>query len=180
MSRIDDPTPPPTPVEAKVVLPRPNLGPEPWAEPEPAFGPFGWVSGSILLILALTLTIRRWRWGLRRRSTIDPADSTTPNLEAESSPSRRLIASSRGVRAALIAEFGPGWGSRTTEEIANDPSLADRLGTELAGKVVAYLLRVDRAKFAGEEFEDSDEWIAQARSFLDRFPRPGRTARPPS
>ncbi len=170
MTRRDDPKPPPGP--AKLVLPRPNLGPEPWSEPRPSLGPIELILGSTLAILASAILIRTWRrWRARRLAATRPADPSGSSLEAEPTPSRRLIASSQAVRAALIAEFGAAWGSRTTEEIADDPTLADRLGPEQARAVVAYLRRVDRAKFAGEEFDNVDESIATARAFLSR---PGR------
>jgi hypothetical protein len=54
------------------------------------------------------------------------------------------------VRQALVARFGPSWGAKTTEEIAAEPGLADRLGPERAEGLVRFLREADRAKFAGE------------------------------
>ncbi len=172
MSRRDDPKPPFEP--AQLVLPRPNLGPEPWSDPRPTSWPVGLLLGATLAIFALALALRGWRHRRSIRGTkADRTDAAGSNLEAELTPSRRLIASSQAVRIALIAEFGPAWGSRTTEEIADDPTLCDRLGPDQAEAVVAYLRRVDRAKFAGEEFEYVDDSIITAQAFLNRTKKKG-------
>ena len=172
MNLADAPPDPPVP---RIVLPRPNLGPEPWSSP-PSTTPVELVVGVLLVALLAFLAIRKWR---RRRAAarlgLGPGAGLNGVDGANLSPSHRLIASSGRVRAALIAEFGATWGARTTEEIARDPNLTDRLGPAIAGEVVAYLDRVDRAKFAGEELADADDWIESARSFVARFPAtPGK------
>ncbi len=167
----DDPAPRATePDPGVLVLPRPNLGPEPWSDPVAPWGVTGLIVGSCLVVAVLGLVGLRWR-ALRVRPAVGLASELGTLADADPTPSRRLIASSPAVRAALIAEFGSTWGARTTEEIAHDPALLDRLGPDLARAVVAYLERVDRVKFAGEEPEDADAWIESARSFLAQFPR---------
>ncbi len=180
MTRPDDPTPAPPRAGPALVLPRPNLGPEPWSEPASGWGPAEFLLGSIVaaLGLALAVRVRRLHRIRRQAARADPEDLIAAT-EAELRPNHRLIASSQAVRAALIAEFGPTWGSRTTEEIARDPILGDRLGPATAQTVVAYLEQVDRAKFAGEEFEDVEAWIGSAQAFLSQRPRrSGKDRRP--
>jgi MYXO-CTERM domain-containing protein len=148
-----------------LVPPRPNLGPEPWSEPgnrveTVAFG---------ALALAAVVLLARWRWR-RRRSR--PGTSSGPGSDpgdppAEDSPRSRLIASSEAVRAALVAAFGPTWASKTTEEVAADPTLGDRLGVDQAGRLVEFLRAADRAKFAGDQPGEGDGWGPWA----DRFAR---------
>ena len=158
-----------------LVLPRQNLGPEAWAEPMPTWGWTELVLGLLVTSSLLGLAINRRRARLRREALGSNAD-LDPVTDAILTPSRRLIASSSAVRLALIAEFGPTWGSRTTEEIAIDPTLTARLGSENAAKIVAYLQRVDRAKFADEEFVDVNEWIDSARDALSGL-KPSLTRR---
>lgn len=174
MNQDGAPSPGPT---APIVLPRPNLGPEPWTTPAPPRSRGELALGSGLILLALALAIRAWWRRRRQRLESHGRDESSLDLAAPLTPSTRLIASSAAVRAALIAEFGPGWGSRTTQEIAADPTLAERLSPETAGAVVAYLGQVDRAKFAGEEVDQVDEWIAVAESFLRGRPRPAASPR---
>jgi hypothetical protein len=102
----------------------------------------GLISGALLL------------WFLRRLRKRDRlrAERIEKACLAGVPGSRRdqLIARSRAVRAALAARFGPSWRARTTEEIAADPALAERVGTDQAARLVAFLREADRAKFAGE------------------------------
>ena len=175
MNQANPPALASAPVEpARIVLPRPNLGPEPWSETRRTWRATAGLPGLVVAAVVLALILRRWL-GKRaaRRRAASPLDRLDREVAAEPSPARRLIASSGAVRAALIAEFGPTWGSRTTEEVTTDPALSARLGDEVARSVVAYLRQVDRAKFAGEDPADADATIAAARSFLGQFPRPG-------
>ena len=175
MNPDDSPPGPPVP---EVVLPRPNLGPEPWSSPATTT-PAELVVGGLLVLLLVVLAVRKWRCRhAAARLGSDQVDLSKFEDGSDLTPSHRLIASSSRVRAALIAEFGPTWGARTTEEIARDPILADRLGPDVAADVVAYFDRVDRAKFAGEELADGDEWIESARSFIARFPSTSGKSRP--
>ena len=146
-----------------LVPPRPNLGPEPWSEPSNM--PIGW--GIFLLIVVATVLI--WRW-VRRRGKVVAAgsskvDETMP--EVDPSPRLRLIASSERVRVALIDAFGPAWGSRTTEEIVDDPRLIDRVSPEDLASLDEFLQLSDRAKFA--DHEPIDGWEAWSGGFVARL-----------
>ena len=169
--------PPPSPLApagspdaGALVLPRPNLGPVPWSEPAPPWTPIGLAGAGMLAAAGAALVLRRWLRTRHLRRNLAEHDPALDGPEADA-PDRRLIASSRAVRAALIAAFGPTWGSRTTEEVARDPDLAARLGPAAAGALVDYLRRVDHAKFAGDEAEDADHWIAAARAILAELAR---------
>ena len=142
MIRPADPTPAPA-EGVTLVLPRPNLGPEPWAEP-----PTGWITVELvgLGILAVGLAGLAIRRRGRRQPRADSPPTPNPTAAGDPTPNRRLIASAAPVRAALIAEFGAAWGSRTTEEIAADPALGARLGPEAARQFVGYLEEVDRTQ----------------------------------
>lgn len=48
----------------------------------------------------------------------------------------------------MAEAFGAAWLAKTTEEIANDPVLVDRIGPEPAAQLIAFLAEADRAKFA--------------------------------
>ena len=167
--RDDPPTqapPSPSPEATAIVLPRPNLGPEPWSDPPIAWTPIGLIAGAVMAVLLAAIMGRKWFLDIQLRRGIATPDGLQMDDETDDSPDRRLIASSRVVRGALIAEFGPTWGSRTTEEVARDPALATRLGPDAALALVAYLQRVDRAKFAGDDSEDADLWIGQSEALL--------------
>ena len=75
---------------APIVLPRPNLGPEPWSAPEPAWTPLevGIVGGVAVLVAALAILKRR---RARASDRGEPAGEVDPDA-ADLSPSRRLIA----------------------------------------------------------------------------------------
>ena len=170
MTQTGDPVTPSPPEVAQVILPRPNLGPEPWSEPVLTWGVTELVLGSAVAAVAVLLAVRKAR---HQRAWLGAnaagSAGSEPVGDTELSPGHRLIASSGAVRAALIAGFGPGWSSRTTEEIALDPTLGDRLGADTAGLIVAYLQRVDRAKFAGEDVEDVEEWIDRGHAILQQI-----------
>jgi hypothetical protein len=134
-----------TPTKTVLVPPRPNLGPEPM--PEDRFITprlLAWLLASWIIDVVLLL----WFWRrLRRRGAlrrVRPRRSTAapPTLQTQT------IAWSRAVREALAARFGPSWCAKTTEEIAAEPALAERLGAEPAARLVAFLAEADRAKFA--------------------------------
>jgi len=149
--------------DEEIVPPRPNLGPEPWVvRSDWPGGPGPWLGA---IGLALILAIVRWR---KRRLMGRPIGESPgdPPAEAEPSPRRRLIGASEAVRGALIEAFGPGWGSKTTEEIAADPGLSERLDPDRAEGLLAFLRLADRAKFAGDEPAGADEALAWADAFV--------------
>lgn len=136
---------------ASTLPPRPNLGPDPWPEPEwPPAGAL--VSASLVLLVTLALAavaIRRRRrrpWPDPPDTNADAADSDTPTTPAE-----RLMHAAATVRAALILRFGEPWGAKTTEEIAAESALSEALGVERASEIIRLLARADVIRFAGLE-----------------------------
>ena len=151
-----------------IVLPRPNLGPEPW--PDPPLWP--WLVAAGVLI----------RGRLARPSP--PEATARQEGRGRRSPARSRDRRPRcapeltdRVRSALVRAFGPGWRARTTEEVAASPDLAARFGEEVAGRVVDYLRAVDRAKFSADPAGPPDELDWWAARFAEEVEVGGR--RPP-
>lgn len=77
-----------------------------------------------------------------------------------------MAAYSAAVRSALAARFGAQWNARTTEEIADDATLAEAIGPERSAQLVEFLSLADRAKFDDREGVQSPlpdaapEWLA--------------------
>ena len=136
-----------------IVLPRPNLGPEPW--PDTPVWP--WITAAAVLVSLIALIIKH----RRKRSQAKAAAAVPP--EAAATPSETSPLTDR-VRGALIRAFGPSWRARTTEEVAASPALTERFGPEVAAQVVAYLRACDRAKFsanAANPDEELDWWASR-------------------
>ena len=134
-----------------LVPPRPNLGPEPWAETRP----WGADLPVLGVVMALAIAVTGAGWGLRRlrargRHASRTSGSTAAPMSDPPSRRERLIALSRAVREALVVRFGPAWGSKTTEEIAREAGLAEAFGPEDAARLLRFLHEADRAKFADE------------------------------
>jgi hypothetical protein len=78
----------------------------------------------------------------------------------------QMAAYSAAVRSALAARFGAQWNARTTEEIADDATLAEAIGPERSAQLVEFLSLADRAKFDDREGVQSPlpdaapEWLA--------------------
>jgi hypothetical protein len=147
-----------------LVPPRPNLGPEPWPEPSRWSDAAGWWGASLALILLILLALWRRR---RRGRSARPIEPPSPSIDPDGPPRQRLIASSEVIRGALIGAFGPAWGSKTTEEIGDDPSLGERIGAAEVERLVAFLRLADRAKFASSEPESPDDWEAWSAGFVE-------------
>lgn len=156
-----------------LVPPRPNLGPEPWAETRSR--------GADLLVfmlaLALVIALAGAGWRLRRlrargRHVPRMSGTTATTVSDPPSPRERLIALSRVVREVLIERFGPAWRSKTTEEIAREAGLADTFGPEDAARLLRFLRETDRAKFADEgepipvSTASPDQWADWVEEFL--------------
>jgi len=129
-----------------IVLPRPNLGPEPW--PDTPVWP--WITAAAVLVSLVVLIIKR----RRKRSQSKAAAAVPPEVTAMSTEPSPLT---DRVRGALIRAFGPSWRARTTEEVAASPALTERFGTEVAAQVVAYLRACDRAKFSANAANPDEE-----------------------
>ncbi len=138
-----------------IVLPRPNLGPEPW----PSAPIWPWVVG-VGLGIALGVMLLLMRRRRRARPKVE-----TPSLPVEVNGAVSTVAESVDrVRSALVRAFGTTWRARTTEEVAASPDLEARFGVEVAGRVVDYLRAVDRARFSADPAGPSDElgwWAAR-------------------
>jgi hypothetical protein len=145
-----------------LVPPRPNLGPEPWPESSRWPGPLGWSGAGLALAFLLIL------WRRRRRNTRSaaPENLEAATIDPDRSPRQRLIASSEVVRSVLMDAFGPAWGSKTTEEIGDDPTLLERFDQAQANRLVTFLKVADRVKFASAEPDQVEDWESWASSFV--------------
>jgi len=148
-----------------LVPPRPNPGPEPFAEPRPTWGWLAGLSFTVGLLAFWALNRRRQR---ARRTLERPSETIAPGL-----PQEPLVALAESVRAALVARFGASWRAKTTEEIASDAAPADAFGVETAERLVTLLREADRAKFAatdaagsGSQRDDVDAWMPWVAEFL--------------
>ncbi len=153
---------------ARLVPPRPNLGPEPWRDDSTSALWPAWLALAFLAALVAA-------WIARRRR---PGEAAAPGLSAEEddAPETRLVALGVFLRAVLAARLGPTVRARTTEEIAADPRLIERLDAEDLGRLVAILDAGDRVKFArrgvAESLLEGDslpEWTAWAASLDARL-----------
>lgn len=140
------------PPKARVLVPpRPNLGPEPWAETRSWGAHLPALGVSMALAIAVIVAGRQWR-RVRARRRYAPGISAPTAAPMGEPPSRRerLIALSGAVREVLVARFGPAWRSKTTEEIAREGGLAEAFGAEETARLLQFLEGADRAKFANE------------------------------
>jgi hypothetical protein len=167
-----------------LVPPRPNLGPEPWAETRP----WGADLPALAVLMALAITVIGAGWRLRRlraRGRHAPRMSVSAAAPTGELASRRerLIALSRAVREALVARFGPAWRSKTTEEIAREADLAAAFGPEDAARLLRFLQDADRAKFADEgepswtpppDHDPEEAWVEEFLASAGAHPEPSR------
>jgi hypothetical protein len=153
-----------------IVLPRPNLGPEPW--PEPPLWPWLVAAGVIAGLVTLVVRIVR----RRRRSRYVEAKSGSPVQR----PTPFAPELTDRVRSALVRAFGPSWRARTTEEVAASAELSERFGEEVAARVVDYLRAVDRSKFSADPAGPPDEldwWAARFAEEVESAPSPNGEAK---
>jgi hypothetical protein len=152
---------------AVLVPPRPNLGPEPMPGRLSTSGWIGiWLIGASLSV-GLFWWLRRSYWP-RRSERARPRGPAGDDVPAGPFASRRdqMTAWSAEVRGTLADRFGEHWRARTTEEIAGDVSLIERLGDETAARLVRFLIDADRAKFDDREglqpplVDAVPEWVA--------------------
>jgi hypothetical protein len=130
--------------KAVLVPPRPNLGPEPL--PRSLSITALVLAGLLVAAVAATVLARLVRFRRQRRDRRDTAPFEAPAGPFDSR-GEQMAAWSLAIRAALAARFGGHWHARTTEEIAADPIVAERLGPELATALVRFLAVADLAKF---------------------------------
>jgi hypothetical protein len=141
-----------------LVPPQPNLGPEPWREPE--------ASPRLLFALAIAaVAILLATWGWRRRIRLAArrrgASSARP-LVADPTPRDQLVGLSETIRDALTAQFGVSCRAKTTEELSADERLAQLLGAEAFQELMQFLDRIDLVKFAPERSDRRDDELAEA------------------
>lgn len=147
-----------------LIPPRPIPDPVPWTEPTSN----AWVWPlAALLAVGLILTLGRRFWIRHRTSSVRPIEDPLPG---------DLIAWTERARQLLAKRVGPAWRARTTEEMARDAVLAERLGAERFALLIARLSRADRLKFSsipqpsdcktdGQGF-DGPSWLADLEAAL--------------
>ncbi len=136
-----------------LVLPRPNLGPEPWYDTQSI--------PEILLVVLLVLGCvvlcwffwSRLRRGRSRRKRGDLAPEDRP----DATPRERLVALSNSIREALTVQYGTTWRAKTTEELSADAQLVQAVGPEGFEDLIRFLDQVDLIKFAPERSNQHHE-----------------------
>jgi len=135
-----------------LVPPRPNLGPEPWSEPNPLAIYF--VLGAILA--GLFVVLFGWRRLGRLRAARADADLSSENPR-DTSPHGRLVALSQSLRTVLARQFGPAWRAKTNEELSAEPRLAEALGHDQLRELIQILNDIDLLKFAPNRSNSQEE-----------------------
>ncbi len=141
-----------------LVPPRPNLGPEPWREPDAA----PWLLLAIG-IAAVAVVLLAWLWRRRRaaRHARRAATAVDGLAAADPTPRDRLVGLSESIRDALTAQFGSSCRAKTTEELSADHRLAELLGDEGFRELIRFLDRIDLVKFAPERSGNHDETLGE-------------------
>jgi len=126
-----------------LVPPRPNLGPEPWSEPQS-------IQGTVIALALLFAVVAVALFGIWRRRRVARSNvATMPPIERpDATPRERLIGLSGSLREALSGRFGPAYRARTVEELFDDSQLGEVLGNEGLGQLTLFLVQVDQLKFA--------------------------------
>lgn len=139
-----------------LVPPRPNLGPEPWNEPDPIalYWLFGAALASLLAAWFAWKRLAQTRYNLRgfHPSSTQPPDTSTRG---------RLFALSQSMRDAMARQFGPAWRAKTNEELSTEPRLAAQLGLDQLQEMIQILNDIDRLKFAPDRSNLHQEWLEQ-------------------
>jgi hypothetical protein len=128
-----------------LVLPRPNLGPEPWYEAERIT-----TVPLVLLILGCVLLTWLFWWQLGRRRTRLRRGDCAPEAGPDATPRERLVALSNSIREALTVQYGTTWRAKTTEELSADAQLVQAVGPDGLEELIRFLDQVDHIKFAPE------------------------------
>jgi hypothetical protein len=132
-----------------LVPPRPNLGPEPWTDPQTLrAAPFAVL---IVFLLAIATAALYGVWRRRRRAHGDREKHLVAGArDGDGTARARLIGLSGSLREALVDRFGPSYRARTVEELFADTQLGDHLGAEKLELLARFLRQVDQLKFAPE------------------------------
>ncbi len=140
-----------------LVPPRPNLGPEPWAD-DPSIMRILVAIGAVAF---LAIVWSSWRL-IRHRRAGSRRSGPAPGDQADATPRGQFVALSYSIRDALIGQFGTAWRAKTTEDLSADSQLERALGPELFQELIRFLDQVDHLKFAPERSSDRDESIPRA------------------
>jgi len=135
------------PAPRSLVPPRPNLGPEPWSEPQSSWIAFAalWL-GFVIIVTSVIV------YGVLRKRRVAPRMGETSSAfdDFDTTPRERLIGLSKSLRGALSDRFGAAYRARTTEELASDVKLSEFLGASLRQELIEFFDQVDQLKFAPE------------------------------
>lgn len=137
-----------------LVPPRPNLGPDPWSDPQQV-SPFLLAMAVLAGLFIVWFVAKRLR---RRRKGKDGLDRLIPQTR-DLSARGQLVAHSDSMRDELAHQFGSAWRAKTTEELSVEPQLEQILGRDQLEELIRFLDQVDHLKFA-----PSDPAIATLRS----------------
>ncbi len=128
-----------------LVPPRPNLGPEPWSEPQSMRAVYVALALALLVILSSATLYGVWRL---RRGGRAKGEKRPPFDRPDATPRQRLIGLWGSLRKALADRLGASYRARTTEELAADEKLRELLGEELFNQLIHFLDQLDQLKFA--------------------------------
>ncbi len=141
-----------------LVPPQPNLGPEPWQEPDLTAWLLLAMGLAALAVLLIAWAWRRWR----ARGARGPVASTGGPPPTDHTPRDRLVGLSETIRDALTVQFGHSCRAKTTEELSADERLAQLLGQDGFRDLIQFLDRIDRLKFAPDRPDDNGEGLDEA------------------
>jgi hypothetical protein len=142
-----------------LVLPRQNLGPEPWSEERSSSWPL------LAVCLALAALLVGLVWIIRRRRQSHQAAPLPRPVVSLDTPDAQLLSLAVQARETLAARFGPSLRARTTEEISNDAVVKEALGEDHFASLIRLLSTADRWKFA---FPPEN---GQTEALLEELPR---------
>jgi hypothetical protein len=142
-----------------LVLPRPNLGPEPWSEERQTPWPLITVG---LMFAALLAGAGRLLF--RRHIRRPTAPSYQPSVSTDT-PDAQLLSLAEQARETLATRFGPSLRAHTTEEISGDSLVKEALGEEHFCSLIRLLSTADRWKFASPPENGHSE------ALLEELPR---------
>jgi hypothetical protein len=142
-----------------LVPPQPNLGPEPWRDPDAT----PWLMPAVAAAMVLVLLLAVWLW-YRRRAALRSRKSAIPAgglAIADPTPRDRLVGLSESIRDTMTVQFGSSCRAKTTEELSADHRLAELLGDEGFRELIRFLDRIDLVKFAPERSGNHDETLGE-------------------